>query len=162
MRVIFDGKLSSKSPMNAPTIPEAGLTGRLYVPAKDIAGICEVSEYLLDRKYRPDTWAMPRDFRVTSDGRLLFALLSLPQLADSLQSVGLSDAALRLRQWAAPQVSEALSTLDAGKACSASAEEAQPVHSTALEEEACSASTPLASAARVEKSWLNRWEDERE
>lgn len=77
-----------------------------YVAALEVAAVCQVSEYTLDTRFRPDSWASPRDFCTTGSGVLMFAIESLPQLADALQAAGQIDAALALREWATRRIAD--------------------------------------------------------
>lgn len=126
--------------------------GRRYIDLADVAEITALPGRHLDLKYRPYAWAMPRDFR-WEHGRMWFAELSLPQLVDSLFDAAQTDAAIKLRTWLAQHLAE---TFDAGLA-----EKAQPERSTVSE--TCSASAPVAPAARVDsapaKSWAQQWEE---
>lgn len=89
------------SPMNA-TSPVAA-PARRYVLASEVAAVCDLSVYDLDMRWRPAAWAAPRDF-LFRHGRLEFAVGALTGLADALQAGGQTDAALRLRAWAAPRI----------------------------------------------------------
>lgn len=71
-----------------------------YVAAAEIAAVCEMGESSLDNRFRPDAWAMPRDFDYQGKHfRRVYAVASLPQLVDALLAGGASDAGLRLREW---------------------------------------------------------------
>ncbi len=92
----------------APTQLETGVTGRLYVTAREVAAVSGISVHALDTRYRPDAWASPRDFKLNHDGALLFALDSLPQLADALETNDQAEAARQLRGWAVQQIEAVL------------------------------------------------------
>jgi hypothetical protein len=92
------------------TVPSqvvGGPAGPIYVAAREVAGVCGICEHALDTRFRPDAWAAPRDFTLNGTGALLFALASLPELADALQASGATDAALLLREWVAPRLAAA-------------------------------------------------------
>ena len=71
---------------------------RRYVYAADVAQACGLSVYQLDTAFRPDDWALPRDFTLRS-GRLLLAIASLHRLADCIQARGAVDAAILVRDF---------------------------------------------------------------
>jgi hypothetical protein len=136
--------------------------GRRYVDVADVARICNLPAHDLDLKYRPSHWAMPRDAQ-WANGRLWFAVLSLPQMADELDRAKLSAAALLLRSWCVAWVEAAVresakANFDAGTA--------QASLSTPGATALAVASTPTGEAARVEslpekplKSWAQQWEE---
>lgn len=123
--------------------------GRRYLDAADVAEVSGVPGVKLDVKYRPGAWAMPRDF-LWDGRRMWYAEQSLPQLADALFAVGETDAAIRLRSWLAVHLPK---VFDAGTAATHS-----PAAPGAPAGEPAAASTPPGRAARVDQSWMNRWE----
>lgn len=81
--------------------------GRRYVAVSDLAKICGLGELDLSNKYKPEAWAMPRDF--WWDGRRMwYAVTSLLQLADALLRADQGDASLKLREWAFAWVDAAM------------------------------------------------------
>lgn len=144
-------------------------TGRRYVDVADLAEISGVSEVDLDRKHRPMAWGSPREMRW--DGRRLwFAVMAIPQLCDSLDSNGESDAALKLRTWCVAWVEACVSESERNAARTGRKNfdaGAQPVRCTSEAGTDGSASTPMVPAARVDSSHRpvsgaeaqQRWED---
>jgi hypothetical protein len=142
-------------------------TGRRYVDVVDLARIAGLNPLDFDLKFRPAGWAVPRDF-VWEHGKLWFAVLSFPQLWDSIDRAGQHDAALLLREWGTAWVGAALAeqerrkNLDAGTTAERSPVSAgeSSRHSPSLPEGTPSAmaSTPTGGAARVESNYLNTWE----
>lgn len=149
-------------------------THRRYVDVADLAKICGLSAYDLDRKYRPEHWASPRDFRW--DGhRAWFAVLSLQQLIDGLLAAGETDAAQKLRERMLPWIEAAVAeNFDAGMASApqpasdradrrSTAGQRQPRGESASKNATAVASTSQGQAACVEtiperRSWAAEWE----
>lgn len=152
-------------------------TGRRYIDADDVAAISGIDSHALDKKFRPYSWAMPRDFLWRArTGKLWFAEQSLPQLVDSFFDAAESDAAIRLREWLVQHLSASFAAaqkiipFDAGTAVNlaptGSAPDARyrgpaPAGGTTP---AAAVSTPLGAPARIEdslkKGWSAKWEDQ--
>lgn len=94
--------------MNAPAQIETGPTGRIYVTAREVAAVCKLSEYFIDLHLRPDAWGSPHDFKINASGVMLYALESLPQLADEIELRGGLGTATALRAWTVTQIEAAL------------------------------------------------------
>lgn len=95
--------------MNTSTVGEIAVViskeGRRCLWAKDVGAVIGMNEFYLDAHFRPEAWAMPRDFS-WSGVAYLYAEESLPQLADSLTAGGARDSAIVLREWIAARLAK--------------------------------------------------------
>ncbi len=145
--------------------------GRSYFAAADLAAICGTTESVLDRRFRPYAWAMPRDF-IWKHRRLWFARASLPDLVEAFFDAGESAGALRLREWLTALASAEAKFFDPGTVPNSSADgtaassehrpaaPAAPSHQH--QRDVAAGSTPERRPARIEASaggWARHWED---
>lgn len=78
------------------------MSDSVYVPLADVAAACGVSAYDLQRRYWPDDWGVPRDWRfVPQSSTVIVAEKSLPQLVAALKAAGLTAEANKLDAWRA-------------------------------------------------------------
>lgn len=113
---------------------------RIYVSAFDASLACGIFTHHLDHKYRPDTWTSPRDFKLSGDSHLLFALDSLPDLVAALKE-SQPDAAEKLHTWYIEQLVATRAGLPALPTVPA---------------------PTIAPPPAPPESWANRWEREHE
>lgn len=76
------------------------MSDQIYVPLADCAAACGLSTYVLLGRYWPESFAVPRDWRMLPrSSTVLIAERSLPQLVAHLRAAGLDDEAARLEAW---------------------------------------------------------------
>jgi hypothetical protein len=83
------------------------MSGRIYVPLADVAAAAGMSTYVLQTRFLPADWAVPRDFRLLPPHyTCLVAEASLPAMIAELRAGGLEAEARRVEEWCASIATE--------------------------------------------------------
>lgn len=121
-----------------------------YIPAREVAAVCGLSDYVLDTRHRPEHWGAPHDF-THAGSVLLYRRERLIDLVQALWMAGHAEAAQRLRA--------ALETFSAGSGGKGESAHRYPVRGAKRE---VIARDPAAPAQGISPGWLNSWEASRE
>lgn len=78
----------------------------IYLPLRDVAKVCGLTEHTLLTRYWPAHWGVPRDWRLVGSS-VIVNEASLPDLARELTEAGQAPTAALLNDWLAENAAQA-------------------------------------------------------